>query len=179
MQAPELFAEIVEYPGRALADRVRQCVACLRPAHAGAAELLTAFGVRLAELSSARLQEIYTSAFDMRAEASLYVGHHLFGADARRSVFMAQLSREYRHCGLARTNDLPDHLPLMLRFLAQTPAADIAHELLVECLVPAVTTIVGDLEKHEHPYAPAFGALLLWLRDCAARLEQSANGSAV
>lgn len=178
MRASELFADIIDYPGPQLAARVGQCVACLRPAHPKAAELLKGFAVRLADLGTACLQEVYTSTFDMRADASLYVGHHLFREDGRRNVFMAQLSGEYRQCGFARGSDLPDHVAVILRFLAHAPDAEVVRDLLVECLIPAVTNVVNSLKKHPDPYAPAFGALLLWLQECAAESKRVAERSA-
>jgi nitrate reductase delta subunit len=63
------------------------------------------------------LQEEYVSIFDMGAEHSLYLTHHLFGDDKNRGPALIDLEEMYEEYGVVKsTNELPDYLPLILEF---------------------------------------------------------------
>jgi nitrate reductase delta subunit len=169
MEAYRLFAEILEYPHPELPARLGECIRWISPAHRQVAELLEDFRATLRTMDIARLEELYTAAFDMQQDCSPYVGHHLFGEDGRRNLFMARLSEEYSANGFERGSELPDHLTVLLRFLAQERVeAETARELITACMVPALSRMIEPLAARGHPYAPAIRALLLLLRDQSA-----------
>ncbi len=63
------------------------------------------------------LQEEYVKIFDMNAEHSLYLTHHLFGDDKNRGPALIDLEHLYEEYGFSKTsNELPDYLPLILEF---------------------------------------------------------------
>jgi nitrate reductase delta subunit len=161
MEAYRLFAEIIDYPKAELQQRVSQCIGCMSLEHQRVAELLEDFRATLRRITLARLEELYTSTFDMQQECSPYVGYHLFGEDGRRNLFMARLSEEYRARGFVRGGELPDHLAVLLLFLAQEQVCtETARELIAECMVPALSRMVEVLGERGH--------LLLFLRDQSA-----------
>jgi nitrate reductase molybdenum cofactor assembly chaperone NarJ/NarW len=169
MEALRLFAEIVDYPKRELPEHVSECIRCITPVCGQAAELLEDFRTKLLALGLAQVEELYTASFDMKPDCSPYIGHHLFGEDGRRNLFMARLNEEYGASGFERGSELPDHLVVLLRFLARKRAeTETTRELIVECMVPALGRMVEPLAACGHPYTSALRALLLFLRDQGA-----------
>mgnify|MGYP005859583677 CR=1 FL=1 len=147
-----LLADVLDYPGEGLAETVIECERLLVVRCPRAAELLRGFR-RLAETCPiGRLQELYTGAFDLDTLSDLdatlypYVGHHLFGESYKRSAFLIELSERYRAHGFEVARELPDHVVVVLRFLAARPDSELARELAVEALVPAVERMTGKDE---------------------------------
>lgn len=153
------LAELVEYPRAdlpAVADR------CLGLAGGDLQPGLREF-LRQAELLGVpRMQELYIETFDFRPETSAYVGHHLFGEDIRRNLFLAQLRERYREAGLDEGGELPDHLSNLLRFLGAAAAGEERTELIRDCLIPALRHLLRAL-KPENTYATLLQAILLAL----------------
>ncbi len=122
--------------------------------------LLQTFSRTIKEMGIARLQEIYIETFECRADTSPYIGHHLFGEEIRRNLFMAQLRGRYRDCGLADNVEMPDHLSQVLGFLGASEAGEERTELIHICLVPALHKVVRAL-KPDNPYMPLLQVILL------------------
>jgi nitrate reductase delta subunit len=129
--------------------------------------LLQAFHDGFAPLGISQQQELYIDTFDVCAETSPYIGHHLFGEEIRRSQLMAQLRGRYRESGLEDTIELPDHLANVLRFLAIASAGEERTELICHCLIPALEHMLRAF-RPGNPYALLVQALLL-----AARQEEN------
>jgi nitrate reductase delta subunit len=67
----------------------------------------------------AKVQEEYVSTFDFNPAVALYLGHHLFGDNRKKGAYLIRLKQEFGRHGFAPTGpELPDHLPLVLGFLA-------------------------------------------------------------
>ncbi len=164
----ELFAEILDYPGPGLADRVRDCMARLAPAHPGVTGLLGDFQAELEGSAPGRLEEIYTGTFDFQPESSLYAGYHLFGDDHRRSLLLVKLQESYRACGFLTGKELADHLCVLLRFLGRSNGTPESRELISDCLIPALSRMLEGAVRTASPYRLVLEALLQWLRasDC-------------
>lgn len=152
------FAPLLEYPGPALLPAIDRCIEGCEAGLPAAAELLRSF--RPSALDLPRLEQAYTDTFELRAEATPYVGHHLFGEDIRRSLFLARLKRRCAELGVPCGTELPDHLAIVLRLLAaESPGAD-TDELLRDCALPALRRM---LEAAGPPYAGPLRATLLAL----------------
>jgi nitrate reductase delta subunit len=66
-----------------------------------------------------RLQEEYTSTFDLNPATSLNLTYHKWGDARERGNALAELNYLYRKAGYESCNDdLPDYLPLVLEFLS-------------------------------------------------------------
>lgn len=156
MGAYAAFADLLSYPGPEVLAVVDRCMAGrLAPEH------LLAFRAEAERLGVSGLEEAYTAAFDLDPACSLYVGHHVFGENARRSVFMVRLAELYRASGLPQCDrELPDHLPVVLRYLDAAAPCPQADDLLRDALVPALGRLVDRLEPAHHPYTPVLRALL-------------------
>lgn len=141
-----LFAEILEYPGARLARAVQECEALVASRNAEAGALLGRFRAFVEEAPLARLEEVYTGTFDLDAACHPYVGYHLFGESYKRSVFLLGLKERYTARGFAAGSELPDHVAVLLRFLATTDDAGLAAELVGEALLPALDRMTGTGE---------------------------------
>lgn len=158
-----LFAELLDYPNESLPARVEEGSRELATAFPKAAELLESFRRSQQELGIARLQEAYTSTFDLQPECTLNLGYHLFGEDQRRGMFLAKLKELFHEAEVETRNELPDHLCYLLRYVAARPASDESSAIISDCLLPAASKIVQGMNEKSNPYRPALEALLLWL----------------
>jgi len=143
------FASLLDYPGPRSLQTARE----VGPGRLGR------FLDFLERSSPADAETAYARAFDFEPSTCLDVGYHLFGDTSRRGLFLAGLKRLYAGAGYETGPELPDHLPVMLRFLAAGTDFEERRELIDDCLVPAVAAIRRGLERQGHPYADLFGAL--------------------
>jgi nitrate reductase delta subunit len=122
MQIYKMLSVLLEYPDQELIDhlpeiteKLAQCVD-LDDAEQSA---LCEFIDYLAGLPLTELQANYVQTFDMTAEQSLHLPHHLFGDDKNRGPALIDLGEMYKDYGVeVVTNELPDYLPLILEFAA-------------------------------------------------------------
>lgn len=163
MEAYELFGDLLDYPEPAALRGIDNKISGIVCAYSETAGLLAELRSAVLALPPGKLEEIYTSSFDMRAESSLYVGHHLFGEDFKRSVLMSRLKNWYKSKGFSAGMEMPDHLSVVLRFLGRNQDDPDTQEFITECLIPAVTRIIAGLQRSAGPYKPALHALLLIL----------------
>ncbi len=173
-----LFADVFEYPGPRVARAVRECEALVAPRSVEAAALLGEFRAFVERTPLARLEEVYTGTFDLDAACHPYVGYHLFGETYKRSVFLVGLRERYRKIGYQDGGELPDHLAVLLRFLALTDDAVLAEEIVREALLPALDRMTGsddadpEVAGHEPKpkhYQPVLRALHIALGGEVAR----------
>ncbi len=134
----QLLADALDYPQLGLVDVVRECIALLAADNLAAAACLREFGAFVEKTPRGRLEEIYTSAFDLDAAWHPYVGYHLFGESYKRSVFMLELNERYRAHGFSVVGELPDYLAVLLRFLAVCDDQVLFEEIVHEALLPAL-----------------------------------------
>jgi nitrate reductase delta subunit len=119
-----------------------------------ARERLTHFITQMTAQPLLDLQAHYTDVFDLNPSASMNLTYHLMGEREDRGRALAELIEVYRQAGFApAVNDLPDFLPLMLEFLAQTDEGE-RHELIRRCLA-TVPTIARRLRDRNSMYAVA------------------------
>jgi nitrate reductase delta subunit len=78
------------------------------------------------------------------------------------------MNRALRDAGVDAGGELPDHIALILRYLAVTPAPFAA---LVEALIPALDRMVSTLQKAE-PDNPYVDLLLAVQTFCAGLQEK-------
>jgi nitrate reductase delta subunit len=158
------FAELLEYPRGNLRHSAHACAQELTSTCPQARELLNGFTLEAEQSSPARMEEIYTSTFDLQGQCCTYVGHQLFGESYKRSWFMARLNEAYRTEGFNGGNDLPDHVATVLRFLAQGGMDEFKRVLVMEGLIPAVEKMIQAFDQaDDHPYRRVLQALRLYL----------------
>ncbi|KFE36472.1 nitrate reductase subunit delta [Thioclava atlantica] len=105
------------------------------------------------------LEERYVLLFDRTRSLSLNLFEHVHGESRDRGGAMVDLLETYRAGGFEpATSELPDHLPVLLEFLATRPQAE-AREMLQDAA--HILSAVGErLVTRESPYAAVFAALV-------------------
>jgi nitrate reductase delta subunit len=164
MSAYSLFAEVLDYPGLELSRRVAELACELTVQLPQAEELVKSFQQSYESLGTAKLQEIYTTTFDMQPDCTPNLGYHLFGEDQRRGVFLAKLNELYQEAKVDTGNELPDHVCFLLRYLATGLGTEETTDIITDCLLPAVSKIAHSVEGPSNPYRGVLDALLLWLK---------------
>ena len=145
-----LFADILDYPIEALADRARECEAALLKRAPEAVSPLGEFRSFVEGALQGRLEEVYTGVFDLNPVCHPYVGYQLFGESYKRSAFLLGLKERYGAQGFqAPDSELPDRFSVMLRFLAQSNDEALNQEMIADGLVPALERIGKEWGKAE------------------------------
>ncbi len=105
------------------------------------------------------LEERYVMLFDRSRTLSLNLFEHVHGESRDRGGAMVSLLEMYRAGGFEpATSELPDHLPVLLEFLATRPFREM-RETLADAghIFEALST---RLTRRESSYAAVFAALL-------------------
>lgn len=112
----------------------------------------------MAEGDIVDLQEHYVLLFDRSRTLSLNLFEHVHGESRDRGGAMVNLLETYRAGGFDLTGpELPDHLPVLLEFLANRPLPE-AREILSDA-GPIIAVLAERLTRRETPYAPVLTAL--------------------
>jgi nitrate reductase delta subunit len=172
------FADILDYPGAGLAATVQECEARIASRNPGAAALLGEFRTFVESTPRGGLEAVYTSTFDLNATYHPYIGHHLLGETYKRSEFLLELKKRYRAHGFtAKETELPDHLAVVLHFMAACDDADLVTELIEDALLPTLELMVKQNDEEEpadgNKQQGSFRAYQRVLRALQMTLQQS------
>jgi nitrate reductase delta subunit len=163
-----LFADMMEYPTEELIGKVERCKALLSQIDSEIADLLCEFQDFVSQTSLDRQMEIYSSTFDLQVVCYPYVGYQLFGESYKRGAFLVGLKEHYRGHEFSFGNELPDHLAVILRFLAalegQESDQKLNHKLVSMCVVPALEKMKNSFSDGNNPYGNVIVALLILLQ---------------
>lgn len=111
------------------------------------------FGAFLRRSTLSGLQEDYVASFDFNPRGSLYLGHHLYGDSPKKRAFMIGIKQEFhRHDFTPEGNELPDHLAVLLGYLAHlAPRGEDSYRrhFIAEMVLPGLSKMVAT--------KPAFG----------------------
>ena len=125
----------------------------------------------------AKLQEEYVATFDFNPAVALYLGHHLFGDNRKKGAYLIRLKQEFgRHGFTSSGNELPDHLPLVLGFLAHLAwnvEAEVRRPFISEWVLPGVERLgAAFTARGDSPWKPVVeAARLLCVADSAVPEE--------
>ncbi|HET9595224.1 MAG TPA: molecular chaperone TorD family protein [Anaeromyxobacteraceae bacterium] len=155
-----LLADVLSYPGAALAEDAAACAAALAPAHPAAAERLARFAAFAREVEPSVAEEAYTCAFDVSPLTSPYVGDQLFGPTRERALLLSGLRQLQRQAGVEGGAELPDHVCEVLRLLAAPLPQEIRDDLAREGLAPAARRMLAVLDEAHHPWADVLAAVV-------------------
>lgn len=104
------------------------------------------------------LQERYVALFDRSRTLSLNLFEHVHGESRDRGGAMVSLLETYREGGFeSATTELPDHLPVLLEFLATRPTRE-ARETLADA-AHIFEALRERLARRESPYGAVFASL--------------------
>jgi nitrate reductase molybdenum cofactor assembly chaperone NarJ/NarW len=135
----DLAAEVAELPGG--------------PVRAALSDFLASWTGDVTALSAR-----YVETFDLRRRASLYLTYYAHGDTRERGMALVRLKKLYRTAGLPMDSDeLPDHLTVMLAFAALAPEG--RGEALLAEHRPAIELLRLSLHDLESPYAHVLDAI--------------------
>jgi nitrate reductase delta subunit len=105
------------------------------------------------------LEEEYVFLFDRSRSLSLNLFEHVHGESRDRGQAMVDLLETYRAGGFdLAASELPDHLPVLLEFLATRPLAE-AREMLGDA-AHILAALAHRLKARDSAYAGVFDALV-------------------
>jgi nitrate reductase delta subunit len=155
----ELLACLMEYPTSDLPDQARECAAALKTKRSHAARHMAHFRDSVTQTGPGDLEELYSATFDLTPVCYPYIGYQLFGDTYKRGEFLALLNARYRDIGIVIQGELPDHLGMVLRYLAQIPDADLVNE----GVIPTLERMIEQLK--DNPYRELVQAILAVLQE--------------
>lgn len=164
MEIYSLFGHILETPGPSLSDQVNECISLLTPFQSEAADLMNRFKTFVEQTPSSRTKQIYDETFNLEGVCYPYVGYHRLGDGSHRRMFLDGLIEEYQIYDFSGAQELPDHLGVMLEFLAKSKDEDEIEELISLCIIPALKKMLEGFEDRATPYQGVLQALLLVLQ---------------
>lgn len=147
------MAILLQYPSKELLQCIPELESYLGLLPAGKAKRVTAdFLGYLKSEPILKLQQNYTTVFDMNPSTTLNMTYHLFGDGEKRAGMMVHLQQGYHAAGYdGPANDLPDFLPLMLEFLALCPNTS-GMDVFWQCCA-GLDGLVERLREIVPPYA--------------------------
>ena len=155
MQVYKLLSALLEYPDQELVQHLPELqtfVASNTDIDEAEREALLQFMQYLQSRPLTELQADYVKTFDMTAEHSLHLTHHLFGDDKNRGSALIDLGELYKDYGVeVVTNELPDYLPLVLEFTAYLD--DTEATVFLSDAKKVFSILTENLSKADSPYA--------------------------
>ncbi len=156
------LSALLSYPTPELKEATGEIAEALQSDGLLSAAQVETFKPLLADLGAAdvyALQEQYVSLFDRSRTLSLNLFEHVHGESRDRGSAMVDLIETYRAAGFEpATSELPDHLPVLLEFLAHQPLQD-ARDILADA-AHILEALRVRLTRRESDYAAVFGALV-------------------
>ena len=173
----ESLAAVLEYPDVAYSELVRACCLTVEEDLKGTnreavSTSLDRFREGISGKNREELEELYTRTFDLNPVCSLDLGWHLYAENYDRGTFLVAMRDALRRHGIQETNELPDHLPTVLKLLARMSDEE-ASTLVRESVLPALGKMTGGFSDPENPY----GSLIRTVEGVLVELYQQESGS--
>lgn len=174
-QTCRLFAEVLDYPDEATPETVSRCIRELEEACPESVKPMRSFLEFVQARTPGSLAELYTQTFDIVPARTLYIGHHIFGENPKRSTFLVRLQEAYQSHQFSAGSELPDHLCVMLRFLSVAEDREFVDPLLQECLLPVLHNLEKGFkkDKDKNGYGSPLSSLRLFLRRLSGSLDKT------
>ncbi|MCC6824851.1 MAG: hypothetical protein IT172_03820 [Acidobacteria bacterium] len=174
---PAEMADILEYPRADWAEKLEQAKHSTF-AKADPDGHFADFCNGIEEIPLTELQELYTRSFDLNPACALEIGYHLFGEDYKRGAFLASLRETQEGFDLGQEQQLPDHLPVLLRMIRCMDDDDLRGSLINLCLIPGLEKIIKKF-KEVNPYLDLIKATAAALRGTVSATAMSRMQAAV
>lgn len=150
------------YPTKELQEATDEIRTALQSDDLLSADVVAAMSPLLDQIASDDIyeqQESYVGLFDRSRTLSLNLFEHVHGESRDRGGAMVDLVENYRDAGFEpATTELPDHLPVLLEFLAMQGMSE-TKEILADA-AHILEALKLRLERRESAYAGVFAALL-------------------
>ncbi len=155
----KLLAELLEYPTVRVAATARLCAVFLESRSPEAAAAIRTFSTIVGNADVRDLEERYAAVFDFNPARTLDLGYQLFGETYKRGVFLVMMKESVLAHEIDTGSELPDHLPSVLRLLADLAPEEEPRELAEEVILPAVEKILRSFEDDAGGYRSALFAV--------------------
>ncbi len=160
-----LIAELFEYPAAEYPQKVREVKQFLDQHYPEAAAELDRFLELLPADDLLTMQELFTRSFDVQAITTLDVGYVLFGDDYKRGEMLANLNREHLEAQNDCGTELADHLPNVLRLIAELRDEELVEDLAYAILAPALSEMIREfssdrIQKKNESYQKHYKTLI-------------------
>jgi nitrate reductase delta subunit len=169
----EVLASSLEYPGADWGARLEGCLDWLTVGEPEVARQFNRYSQRVKDLPIEKLEELYTRTFDLNPVCTLDIGYHVFGENYKRGELLAKLRETEEPFELGQANQLPDHLPVLLRLLPKLEDEELRLSLIAEILVPALGKMLQALIQTNNPYRDLIETISSALKneapECGAR----------
>lgn len=149
----ELYAEVLEYPREDIKIKTEECYKALlqNPKYLPeAADELKRFLTDLEGTPLDDIQGVYSYTFELASEFTMDLGAHLFDG-FKRSNHLAALKSMYRENGFpideVAKGELPDRLPIILKFLGFTDNEELKKDLKESFVVIAMEKLNKNFDK--------------------------------
>ena len=162
------FSRLLSYPNTQVKTLTADCYRQLKAFDPQAAVIFEPFISFLEEHELPQVEELYTSAFDLQALSFPYVGYQLCGESQARTLFLMKLQKIYNQQQFSSDGELPDHLSVMLHFIATVPDPQGNLEIICDALLPALEKISQGIENQQHPYRQLLVSLQIYLTNLVA-----------
>ncbi len=144
-----LLADLFVYPGVNYQNEVKLVQTSLQMNFKGASEILAPFADFVGKATLHTLEELFTRSFEVQAVTTLDLGYLLFGDDYKRAELLVNLNREHNEVKNDCGNELPDHLPNVLRLLPKLKDFEMRNELVNLVVAPALLKILDDFRPEK------------------------------
>lgn len=160
------LGSLIEYPKADIRPRVAAVIEMINSSAAYPKEVmdsLMSFKQAVAEMSLDDLQGVYSYTFEMSSDFSLDLGYHLHEG-FKRTENLLEIKAMYRHFEFPFEStgggELPDHLPLVLKFLGFLHDEAAIRALRINFLIKSLEKLNKNFEKNQkNPYRPLINAI--------------------
>ncbi len=148
------FAGLLEYPREDVKLRVEECLKAMGE-HPNcppeALEEMRKFQKDLEEMPLDDLQGVFSYTFELTSEYTLDMGSYLYEG-FKRSNHLAAIKAMYREQGFpvdeVSKGELPDHLPIVLQFLAALKDEALKRDVLESFVVRAIEILNKNFARN-------------------------------
>lgn len=151
----EHLSGLLEYPQEDIKLRAEECAKALAEHPDYPPEVTVEFNKfqkDLEEISLDDLQGIYSYTFELSSEFTVDLGSHLYDG-FKRSNILASIKAMYREQGFpfdeVAKGELPDHLPVVLRFLAFLQDEGLKRNFIETFVIIALEKVNKSFEKNK------------------------------
>jgi nitrate reductase assembly molybdenum cofactor insertion protein NarJ len=138
MEVYKYIADLFRYPTTESIKSIQRVMDFLSKKDIVLASKFEPFVTFHADKQMSHLEEQYIKTFDVQAICHLDIGYIIFGDDSKRGRFLYHMKEEQELIGNDCGSDLADFLPNVLTLLSKSDNKDLAEELSVSILLPAL-----------------------------------------
>lgn len=150
MKSEDIYAYLaaaIDYPEANYLSRLAECQSLIKAHYPELTSDLSSLLEFVAKTEFSRVEEAYTTTFDIHAVCHLDVGYQLFGEDYKRGALLVELGRVHKQAGHDTGSELGDHLRNLLRVLPKIADEEERSELARKLILPAMKKMMASFPE--------------------------------